>query len=77
MAYSNDNTDRLRRRYFDEVDIGGGRTLNVPRSSLMSLGKPPWELEIEDMWENVIPPEATDLVGAVVWRGVRFERSDG
>lgn len=73
MAGRNDNGERLRRRYFEEVDMGGS-TVYVPRSSLMSLGSPPWELEIEDLWENVMPQECTDLVGAVIWRGVRFER---
>lgn len=70
-----DGTNRLLKRYFEQVEIGGDRTLHVPRSSVLALGSPPWELEIDDQWADVVPKECTDLVQAVVWRGVRFERS--
>ena len=70
-----DTASRLLKRYFDKVDIGGDRTLHVPRTSVLALGSPPWELEIDDQWADVVPMECTDLVQAVVWRGVRYERS--
>ena len=71
----NDNTNRLRKTYFDQVDTGEGTLLNVPKTRLKSFGAPPWELVIDDQFENVIPDEASELVGAIVWRGIRFERS--
>ena len=67
----------LLKREFDEVERGDGSVVYVERRpTLRSLGKPPWELEIDDVFEDVIPSEATDLVGAVVWRGVRFEKAE-
>lgn len=70
-----DSTNRLRKAYFDQVDVGDGKLINVPRTRLKDFGAPPWELVIDDQYEQVIPKEATELVGAIVWRGVRFERS--
>ena len=76
MAGCNDNTTRLRKTYFDQVDAGDGKLLNVPKARLKDFGAPPWDLVVDDQWEHVIPQEATELVGAIVWRGIRFERSD-
>lgn len=65
----------LRKTYFEQIDMGDGKLLNVPKTRLKSLGAPPWELEIDDMWVQAIPQEANDLVGTLIWRGIRFERS--
>lgn len=68
------DADCLRKTYFDEVKLEDGRTLNVPKpASLKEFGEPPWTLEIADQWERLIPPEASDLVGTIVWRGSKYQ----
>jgi len=37
-------------------------------------GDPPWALEVPDY--GLIPPECSDLVGTLVWRGIKFDRRE-
>ena len=67
----------LLKRDYNSVDGEGAIVSCTESFSLKSLGKPPWELEIEDLWDGVIPKECTELVGAVIWRGERFVRGFG
>ena len=39
-------------------------------------GEPPWQLVITDEF-GIIPQEATELVGSLVWRGVEFKKTMG
>ena len=74
---SRNNASYLLKRDFDEVEDADGNVVYVPkRPALRMLGKPPWTLKLSDMWEDTIPPDATDLVGAIEWRGVTFERKE-
>lgn len=40
-------------------------------------GEPPWALTVADMMESIIPLESSDLIGELVWRGIRFVRDEG
>ena len=63
----------LKRRGFDSVEMDGKV---VYRPTVRQLGEPPWEIEMDDPFEGIIPEEATDMVGAVSWRGIRFTREN-
>ena len=71
------NASYLLKRDFDEVEDADGNVIYVPkRPAPRMLGKPPWTLKLSDIWEDTIPPDATDLVGAIEWRGAPFERKE-
>ena len=63
-----------RRRYAD-LDWHEPRHV-ITHPSVESLeelhGEPPWEIVLPD--SEIVPSSATDLVGSIVWRGVRFVR---
>lgn len=59
---------------FDRIEMpGGGYVYEPKRPALRMLGKPPWEIEVV-AFDGIIPDETVDLIGAVIWRGVRFVR---
>ena len=65
-------------RNFDRVETPSGCIYVPKRPSLRLLGKPPWTIEMgDDASTSIVPDEALDLIGAVVWRGIRFVREEG
>jgi len=63
------------KKFFDPVVREDGSVLYVPKhQSVKQLGQPPWTLEAPDL--GVIPQSCSDLVGAIEWRGMRFEKVD-
>ena len=64
-------------RDFDAVEQQDGTIRYIPKPvelrKLAELnGNPPWTIVVSDM--DIIPHEATDLVGYIEWRGIRFAR---
>lgn len=63
------------KRDWDMIETQAGIRYEPKRPALRMLGKPPWELELT-AFDDLIPDEASDLVGALVWRGRRFVSED-
>lgn len=62
-------------RSFRAVDTPEGVRYEPKGPVLRRLGKPPWVIQVE-MYNGMLPDEAVDLVGTIVWRGVEFKRAD-
>jgi len=75
MSRGDNELPYYRQRDFDKVETPNGTRYEPKRPALRALGKPPWTLKVR-MFDSIIPQEATGLVGAIVWRGVRFVRED-